>query len=144
MVKFATLEKTFLAIFSLMIIIALTIVVPTLLSKWSLQQQILDVGKCIEKINSDIEELEKLKQQTDDPQKKQALEQEINNLKQQKDNLKQESNDLNDKLSVINDVLQGRQFIGLILLILNLAVVGVVAVFGSLRIRDEEEEKLFK
>lgn len=40
--------------------------------------------------------------------------------------------------------MQGYRFIGLVLLLSNLAVAGCVAVFGSLRIRDEEEDKLFK
>ena len=32
----------------------------------------------------------------------------------------------------------------LILLLINFLVAGFVAIFGSLRLRDEEEEKLFK
>jgi hypothetical protein len=36
------------------------------------------------------------------------------------------------------------QSTALILLLANFIVAGIVAVFGSLRIRDEEEEKLFK
>jgi hypothetical protein len=36
------------------------------------------------------------------------------------------------------------QSIALILLLANFIVAGIAAVFGSLRIRDEEEEKLLK
>ena len=38
----------------------------------------------------------------------------------------------------------GMQSIALILLLANFIVAGIAAVFGSLRIRDEEEEKLLK
>ena len=38
----------------------------------------------------------------------------------------------------------GMQSIAFILLLINFIVAGIVAVFGSLRVRDEEEEKLFK
>lgn len=34
--------------------------------------------------------------------------------------------------------------VSLALLLANFIVAGIVAVFGSLRVRDEEEEKLFK
>jgi hypothetical protein len=34
--------------------------------------------------------------------------------------------------------------LSLALLLANFIVAGIVAVFGSLRVRDEEEEKLFK
>ncbi|MEM3760835.1 MAG: hypothetical protein QXZ02_06985 [Candidatus Bathyarchaeia archaeon] len=36
------------------------------------------------------------------------------------------------------------QSIAIVLLLVDFIVAGIIAVFGSLRIRDEEEEKLFK
>jgi type IV secretory pathway VirB2 component (pilin) len=47
-------------------------------------------------------------------------------------------------LSLCLSLILGIKDIALALLIANFVVAGIVAVFGSLRVRDEEEDKLFK
>lgn len=142
--KFATIEKAFLIIFALTTVCAVVLVLPVLLSKWNLEQRIFEIGTQINEINSSLEELEKLLHQSDDPQEKQELMQQIDDLRREKSDLREESDSLNEGLEVLDNELKGRQFIGLILLLSNFAIAATVAIFGSLRIRDEEEEKLFK
>lgn len=130
--------------FTLMTIVSLVLVLPVLLHKWSLEHRIFEVRTRIKEIESRMAEIENLLQETNDTLKKQELEQEMNDLMREKSNLELEDSELNGKVQVLDNLLQRRQFIGLILLLSNFAVAGAVAVFGSLRIRDEEEEKLFK
>jgi len=47
-------------------------------------------------------------------------------------------------LAVCLAIILNMRSTALVLLLINFIVAGFVAVFGSLRLRDEEEEKLFK
>jgi len=47
-------------------------------------------------------------------------------------------------LALCFSLLLNTRDIALALLLVNFIIAGIVAVFGSLRVRDEEEDKLFK
>lgn len=47
-------------------------------------------------------------------------------------------------LSLCLSLLLNLRDVALALLMANFVIAGIVAVFGSLRVRDEEEDKLFK
>lgn len=142
--KFATLEKVFLITFISITAVALGLVVPVLLSKWSVENRIFEVGTRIVEVRQSLSDISKKLQQTDNPQEKERLKQEMNAIKQERDRLYEEKKILEEEKEVLANLLQERQFTGLVLLLSNFIVAGGAAVFGSLRIRDEEEEKLFK
>jgi len=143
-VKFATLEKTLLIIFALITIVALGLVVPVLLSKWSLERRIFEIGTRIQEKNRRLNDIASQLPKTNDPQERERLEQEMNAIRQERDSLEEERNALEEEREILVNLLRERQFIGLVLLLSNIIIAGGAAVFGSLRIRDEEEEKLFK
>lgn len=138
--KFAALQKVSLVIFLLITAITVMLVVPVMLSQWDLEQRKYEVGKQIadmkelrSKIRSDL-------RKTNDTQLKQQLEE----LERQLAGLEQEAGRLDEEMKALTNSLDGRRFIGLVLLPLNLIAAGVVTVACCLRIRNEEEEKLFK
>jgi len=143
-VKFATLEKLFLVTFVSLTVAAVGLVVPVLLSKWSLEQRIFEIGTRIVELRPLLSDISKKLRQTNDPQERERLEQEMNAIKEERNRLYEEKGILEEEKEILANLLQERQFIGLVLLLSNFIVAGGVAIFGSLRIRDEEEEKLFK
>ena len=144
LVKFATLEKLFLVTFVSLTVAAVGLVVPVLLSKWSLEQRIFEIGTRIVELRPLLSDISKKLRQTNDPQERERLEQEMNAIKEERNRLYEEKEILEEEKEILANLLQERQFIGLVLLLSNFIVAGGVAIFGSLRIRDEEEEKLFK
>ena len=144
LVKFATLEKTLLIIFALITIVALGLVVPVLLSKWSLERRIFEIGTRIQEKNRRLNDIASQLPKTNDPQERERLEQEMNAIKEERNRLYEEKGILEEEKEILANLLQERQFIGLVLLLSNFIVAGGVAICGSLRIRDDEEEKLFK
>ncbi|MEM2780641.1 MAG: hypothetical protein QW791_07240 [Candidatus Bathyarchaeia archaeon] len=143
-VEFATLQKVFLVVFFLITAITLVFVFPLMLSQWDLEQRKYEVGKQIADKKERISQIRALLRKTDDPQVKQQLEQEMEELRQQVASLEQEAKTLDEEMKALMDSLEGRRFIGLVLMLPNLIVAGVVTVAGCLRIRSEEEDKLFK
>lgn len=144
LVEYANLQKIFLVVFFLITAITLVLVFPLMLSQWDLEQRKYDVGKQIADKKERISQIRALLRKTNDPQVKQQLEQEMEELRQQVASLEQEAKTLDEEMKALMDSLEGRRFIGLVLMLPNLIVAGVVTVAGCLRIRSEEEDKLFK
>ncbi|MEM1551492.1 MAG: hypothetical protein QXH03_02335 [Candidatus Bathyarchaeia archaeon] len=142
--EYANLQKIFLVVFFLITAITLVLVFPLMLSQWDLEQRKYDVGKQIADKKERISQIRALLRKTNDPQVKQQLEQEMEELRQQVASLEQEAKTLDEEMKALMDSLEGRRFIGLVLMLPNLIVAGVVTVAGCLRIRSEEEDKLFK
>lgn len=142
--KFASLQKIFFVVFFVITAITLMLVLPVMLSQWDLEQRRYEVGKQIADKKERISQIRSLLRKTNDPEVKQQLEQEMEELRQQVANLEQEMKTLDEEMKAITDSLEGRRFIGLVLMLPNLIVAGVVAIACCLRIRGEEEEKLFK
>jgi len=143
-VKFATLQKVFLVVFFLITVTTLMLVLPLMLSQWNLEQRKYEVGVQLSDLKERRSQIRSDLRKTKDPQIRQQLEQELDNLNQQISNLEQEVETLDEEMKALTDTLEGRRFIGLVLLPPNLIAAGVVAVACCLRLRDEEEEKLFK
>jgi Tfp pilus assembly protein PilN len=143
-VKFATLQKVFLVVFFLITVTMIMLVLPVMLSQWNLEQRKYEVGKEIADKRERISDIRSLLRKTTDPQVKQELEQEMEELNQQVKVLEQEAKTLDQEMEALTDLLEERRFINLALLPPNLIIAGVVAVTCCLRIRSEEEEKLFK
>lgn len=142
--KFASLQKIFFVVFFVITAITLMLVLPVMLSQWDLEQRRYEVGKQIADKKERISQIRSLLRKTNDPEVKQQLEQEMEELRQHVANLEQEMETLDEEMKAITDSLEGRRFIGLVLMLPNLIVAGVVAIACCLRIRGEEEEKLFK
>jgi len=144
MVKFATLQKVFFVVFFLITVTTLMLVLPVMLSQWDLEQRKYEVGKHLAEMKERRSQIRSDLRKTNDPQIRQQLEQELANLEQQISNLEQEAKTLDEEMKALTDTLEERRFIGLVLLSPNLIAAGVVTVACCLRIRGEEEEKLFK
>lgn len=142
--KFASLQKIFFVVFFVITAITLMLVLPVMLSQWDLEQRRYEVGKQIADKKERISQIRSLLRKTNDPEVKQQLEQEMEELRQHVADLEQEMETLDEEMKAITDSLEGRRFIGLVLMLPNLIVAGVVAIACCLRIRGEEEEKLFK
>jgi len=144
MVKYATLQKVFLVVFFLITVTTLMLALPVMLSQWNLEQRTYEVGKHIADMKERRSQIRSDLRKTDDPQIRQQLEQELDNLNQQISKLEQEMKTLDEEMEALKNTLKERRLIGLILLPPNLIAAGVVTIACCLRIRDEEEEKLFK